>query len=396
MGCAQVTDGIRPTAPTVLVGRDRELREMTGLLDRAAPGQPTVLVVEGPSGSGRTRVLDELTAVARRRGVTVVPEADWIRIATTGGASSTALLLVSDRPPHWDAGLARALRQLAATAPVLVVLTARTGADPRLLPPGAHRIRLGPLPAPEAERFLTLMLGGRPGPDLLDLSRVAAGRPGALRDLVLGLREEGLLAVSGDRIGLRAVRLPARTRSRLREELATMSPPARHLLQAAATLRAPFPLGRLTRLLRVSPVAVLPAVDEALESGLLSDDELVRFSHDLIRPVVRTSMPRSVVAALRDDQPHAARRPAVTGPGPRPAPALPPPDWSLLTPREHEIAGFVGRALTNRQIAHRIGRSPHTVNFHLRQIFHKLGLTSRVQLASLVRQRETSSGPSSS
>jgi DNA-binding CsgD family transcriptional regulator len=45
----------------------------------------------------------------------------------------------------------------------------------------------------------------------------------------------------------------------------------------------------------------------------------------------------------------------------------------------------VGRALTNQQIATRIGRSRHTVNYHLRRIFHKLGITSRVELASLAR-----------
>ena len=388
MGCAQVRDGIQPA---VLVGRDHELRELTALLDAAAPGQPSFLVVEGPSGSGRTRVLDELAAVARRRGFTVVAERDWTGIAAAGGA---AMLLISDRPVGWNPG--PALHQAAKT-PVLVALTAGTGTDPRLLPPGAHRVRLGPLPPADVERFLTLLLGRRPGADLLDLSRVAAGRPGALRDLVAGLREEGLLTAGGDRAGLRVVRLPARTRSRLARDLAAMSPAARHLLQAATTLRAPFPLSRLTRLLQVSPVAVLPAVEEVLESGLLSDDEVVRFSHDLVRPVVQTSMPRSVVAALRDDRPRIVRRP----PGParaesRPGPGLSAPDWSLLTPREREVAGFVGRALTNRQIAHRIGRSPHTVNFHLRQIFHKLGLTSRVQLAALVRRQETSSGPSSS
>jgi DNA-binding CsgD family transcriptional regulator len=133
-----------------------------------------------------------------------------------------------------------------------------------------------------------------------------------------------------------------------------------------------------------------------LEAGWLTDDELLRFSHDLVRPVVEASMPRSVVAALRGEQPDQAQRSAgTTITTPRPLRVVPP-DWSVLTSREREVAGFVGRALTNRQIASRIGRSPHTVNFHLRQIFHKLGLTSRVELASLVRQRETSSGPSSS
>jgi len=62
-----------------------------------------------------------------------------------------------------------------------------------------------------------------------------------------------------------------------------------------------------------------------------------------------------------------------------------PVDWGLLTDLEREIAGLVRQALTNRQIATRVGKSPHTVNYHLRQIFRKLGLASRVELAALAR-----------
>ena len=46
--------------------------------------------------------------------------------------------------------------------------------------------------------------------------------------------------------------------------------------------------------------------------------------------------------------------------------------------------------LTNQQIANRLHISPHTVNFHLRRIYRKLAIGSRVHLAQLVRvQRET-------
>jgi DNA-binding CsgD family transcriptional regulator len=141
---------------------------------------------------------------------------------------------------------------------------------------------------------------------------------------------------------------------------------------------------------------LLPAIDEVLECGLLTgDNEMLMFSHELVRSLVESSMPRSVLAALRDESARLHRRPAAHRP-----PARRAVDWSLLTPREQEIAELVGRAMTNRQIATRVGRSPHTVNYHLRQIFQKLDLTSRVELASLTRQRETAElpagGPSSS
>ncbi|URN13519.1 helix-turn-helix transcriptional regulator [Streptomyces radiopugnans] len=36
--------------------------------------------------------------------------------------------------------------------------------------------------------------------------------------------------------------------------------------------------------------------------------------------------------------------------------------------------------LTNRQIARELELSPHTVNYHLRNVFRKLSITTRVKL----------------
>ncbi|MEW2544918.1 helix-turn-helix transcriptional regulator [Streptomyces sp. NPDC047002] len=59
-------------------------------------------------------------------------------------------------------------------------------------------------------------------------------------------------------------------------------------------------------------------------------------------------------------------------------------DAVALSDAEREVAHLVGKGLTNRQVALRTGRSQHTVNFHLRNIFRKLGLSSRVELAGRV------------
>ena len=55
-----------------------------------------------------------------------------------------------------------------------------------------------------------------------------------------------------------------------------------------------------------------------------------------------------------------------------------------LTPREREIAALVAEGLTNPQIAERLAISSGTVRIHVERILGKLGLTSRVQVATWV------------
>jgi DNA-binding CsgD family transcriptional regulator len=83
-------------------------------------------------------------------------------------------------------------------------------------------------------------------------------------------------------------------------------------------------------------------------------------------------------AAARFDERGARPDGEQTGarPGPAAAPGL-----ARLTGPERTIARLVGEGLTNRQIAAQVFLSPHTVNYHLRVIFRKLGITSRVELA---------------
>jgi len=70
------------------------------------------------------------------------------------------------------------------------------------------------------------------------------------------------------------------------------------------------------------------------------------------------------------DEP-AGRRPPVVG-------------WDGLTPTERSIALVIAEGFTNREAAARLYLSRHTVDYHLRQIFRKLDVGSRVELTRLV------------
>jgi DNA-binding NarL/FixJ family response regulator len=56
-----------------------------------------------------------------------------------------------------------------------------------------------------------------------------------------------------------------------------------------------------------------------------------------------------------------------------------------LTNREWEIAGLVAEGLSNREIAGRLVISKRTVDAHIEHIYGKIGVSSRVQLASWLR-----------
>ncbi|MEY2448906.1 MAG: hypothetical protein QOH79_2382 [Acidimicrobiaceae bacterium] len=62
--------------------------------------------------------------------------------------------------------------------------------------------------------------------------------------------------------------------------------------------------------------------------------------------------------------------------------------WESITDTERTVIELVAGGLTNREAGERLFLSHHTVGFHLRSIFNKLGVGSRVELTRAAFQHE--------
>jgi transcriptional regulator of acetoin/glycerol metabolism/DNA-binding CsgD family transcriptional regulator len=81
-----------------------------------------------------------------------------------------------------------------------------------------------------------------------------------------------------------------------------------------------------------------------------------------------------LAGALVAMDPQARAQPSVAG-------GVPIMGWASLTKTERNVAEIIAEGVTNREAAAQLFLSPHTIDYHLRQIFRKLGISSRVELA---------------
>jgi DNA-binding CsgD family transcriptional regulator len=142
------------------------------------------------------------------------------------------------------------------------------------------------------------------------------------------------------------------------------------LLRAAETHRWPWARARATEDAgtAVSAIGGTAAARPHLERALAAYQELGA-EHDVARV-------RSLLRNMGVRQCHWRRR------------ERPVSGWESLTETERAVSDLVAQGLTNRQAAEQMFLSPHTIDFHLRQIFRKLQIDSRVDLTRLTIERD--------
>jgi DNA-binding CsgD family transcriptional regulator len=335
-------------------GRAGELKVIGALVTALVQGRGGVLVIEGPPGIGKSRLLTEVMALADKAGVRTLfgeafeyqqtvpffalfmatlsadpPIGDAEALRRLGGSADLRFWVVHDLADaihaaaaetplaivlediHWaDNGTLLALRSLGTARPdvaVLWVLTARTGAggpgvqETLSVLQGANAavVRVAAMPPDAVADMVSDAVRAKADESLLSLAAKAHGNPFLVREVVGGLGEEGRLNVSGGRAVASGHGLPRRLGAGMRQRLDLLSTGAGEVVRVAAVLPDRFSAGLLAAMLERQPSSLMSAVQEAVRADLLvADDEQLRFRHDLLREATRQSLPQSLRRAM--------------------------------------------------------------------------------------------------
>ncbi|GAA3388337.1 helix-turn-helix transcriptional regulator [Streptomyces roseoviridis] len=405
---------------TPLRGRDPELERIREILEHGRGTGSALLAIEGMPGIGKTRLLQEAALLAERLGYDVNPGRHTGGYARCPRPSGPRLVILDGTGPlprqrrHPAAGptgtpggrrpglhggpartavpagrhgdRARTVWLLAhrpgegMAAPAAALL----GGEPR---GRSERLTLGPLGASDALRLAQDVLGADPSPALARLVDQAGGHPRLLIDLLTGLREEGGVRIAAGEAELLSRRLPERVALRVRSTLERYSGSCRQLLCVAAVLGDEVVYEELALMMRTSVSALLPVLEEVRATGVVRDrGGRAVFHSPLLRRLLADSLPDTVRAALeREAQSLRTARAAKRRPEAVPAqPAPHAPERTGLTETQRALVGLVADGLTNQQIGRRLALSPHTVNYHLRKLFKRYGVSSRIDLLQAV------------
>jgi len=409
-----------------MMGRAAELAQLDAAIGSGSPGG---MMLAGPAGTGKTRLLREALHRARRAG------RDVAQVAATRSAAAIPFGAVSGLlPPGGPAGgpawelLRRAADQLArpAAQPPLVVgaddvhlldresaallhhlvlhgavflVTVVRAGEPApdavaaLWKDGlAGRLTVHPLPTAAMDD----LLGQTLGPAVQDGARqhihwVTGGSPLLLRELLAGALDEGALVRQETGWGWKGQPYYGAALVEVVDGwLAALGDGSRTALEVVACAE-PLPAELLNEL--ADRGALDPAgVETAERRGVIScgysgSRQVLRPGHPIYGEIIRATLPRAKAQRI-------AGWLAGTG-TPRPAPApAPSVDGLPLTRREHEIAVLATSGLTSKAIATSLHLSVRTVNNHLARTYAKAGISCRAELAAIMTRTALAGSPS--
>ncbi|GAA4559697.1 helix-turn-helix transcriptional regulator [Planotetraspora kaengkrachanensis] len=332
-------------------GRAREWSVVADALREARTGRGAVLLVEGRSGMGKTRLLKEAAGAAAwarfavGRGaadeldfVPLVPLRSAVReITGVSVAPSTTIPMTADVRLAMMQQLSEPLERQAAYGPALVTLDdlqwadhltllairrmvrdlvsyplvwmlSRTSGDGPVPPldhlydclerDGATRVVMEALDEQAVAEIASDILGAAPGPDVLALSALLEGNPFQLLETLDKLSSEGVIEVTGGHARLGSEQRPG-VQTITSKRIDELSPPTRELVQVAAILGRAFTVIDLGALLGKPAAALVRLLDEAMSAGiLLAAEAHLAFRHDLLRHAVIETLAPPIRLAL--------------------------------------------------------------------------------------------------
>ena len=300
-------------APRPLRGRHAELAALDQAATEVQQGKSTILVMDGPPGIGKSRLLEEVVTRTSGAGGCAFygtfrdPERFARRWPLVVAAASVGPVCVClDDVDRFEPAAVAALRSTVAEvadAHVLWCLAVR----PRGSSAGMHdaiatvlaahdesvrRLSLGALNADDAALLTRDVLGADADGVLRRLVDGTHGYPALLVDLLVGLQEEGRICVANGVARVTGRHLPRRTTAMVQRRLARMSPGAHRTVQVAAVLPERFSATSLANALSSPPSRIVADVDEAIRCDFLAEaGDLMGFRHRLVREGVRQLTP---------------------------------------------------------------------------------------------------------
>ena len=420
-------------APAFL-GRGQQVGRIDAQLDALASGQGSVVLVSGGFGMGKTALLEQAARMAITRGIRVFhgagdPATQAVPLAPLLEALMVAAHAPVDRDRIRDLSLSadhrfwlireleESLRRAAGTAPMLIVIDDLQWADAvslrfltllsrrsaateivwllafrpgelgaagreavdRLATAGAVCLAVDALDDHAVEDIATRLLGGVPDDALRRMLAGVRGHPFLLTELLNGMLQDDLVVLEHGLSRLAAWRIPRRFARSVLHRLARFPCATRDALETAAILGTPFSIAELAAVADRSPATVLAVLRQAVVEGVLVEDgDLLAFRYRLVRETIDDQATEAVRRSVLRDQHDSMNRTSGSSPAP---------DWAELTAAEIRVARLAARGESNRTIAEHLFLSPHTVDSHLRSIFGKLGIRSRVELAHRAAER---------